>query len=154
FVNVPVGLAALYLIHRYMPDNRAEGKRPLDAIGFVLFGSGAALLSWLLEVFGEHTIDPTSAAVLLVISASLLAAFAWHARGLEHPLLKLDLFRIRTFRVSVVGGAATRLGIGGLPFLLPLLYQLGLGLPAWESGLLMMPSAIAAMGMKFISTRV
>ena len=58
---------------------------------------------------------------------------------------------MRTFRVSVVGGFITRLGIGGMPFLLPLLYQLGLGLPAWQSGLLMMPTAAAAMGMKFLA---
>ena len=61
---------------------------------------------------------------------------------------------MRTFRVSVVGGFITRLGIGGMPFLLPLLYQLGLGLPPWASGLLMMPTAAAAMGMKFLSTRI
>ncbi|MBB3122446.1 DHA2 family efflux MFS transporter permease subunit [Pseudoduganella violacea] len=154
FINVPVGLAAIYLARRYMPDYRGEKTRPLDMIGLVLFGTGIALLSWLLEVFGEHKIDPTSGAVLLLISCSLLAAYAWHARSEAHPLLRLDLFRIRTFRVSVLGGFATRLGVSGLPFLLPLLYQLGLGLPAWQSGLLMMPSAAAAMGMKFISTRL
>ena len=85
---------------------------------------------------------------------SLLAAYVWHARQTRYPLLRLALFRVRTFRVSVIGGFITRLGIGGLPFLLPLLYQLGLGLPAWQSGLLMMPAAAAAMGMKFIATRV
>jgi EmrB/QacA subfamily drug resistance transporter len=154
FVNVPVGLVALFLIHRYMPDYRDDSPRPLDVIGLVLFGAGAALLSWLLEIFGEHTIDPTSAAILLVISITLLVAFGWHAREKPYPLLRLALFRVRTFRVSVIGGFVTRLGIGGLPFLLPLLYQLGLGLPAWESGLLMMPTAAAAMGMKFISARV
>jgi MFS family permease len=69
-------------------------------------------------------------------------------------LLRLALFKIRTFRISVMGGFITRIGVGGLPFLLPLLYQLGLGLPAWQSGLLMMPSAAASMGMKFISVRV
>jgi fucose permease len=61
---------------------------------------------------------------------------------------------VRTFRISVLGGFVTRLGVGGLPFLLPLLYQLGLGLPAWQSGLLMMPSAAAAMGMKLIAPKV
>ncbi|MBG6221826.1 MULTISPECIES: DHA2 family efflux MFS transporter permease subunit [unclassified Janthinobacterium] len=154
FVNVPVGLAALYLAHRYMPDYYGDKSRPLDLIGLVLFGTGIALLSWLLEIFGEHKIDPTSAAVLLFISISLLAAYVWHASEVLHPLLRLTLFKIRTFRVSVVGGFVTRLGVGSLPFLLPLLYQLGLGLPAWQSGLLMMPSAAAAMGMKFISARV
>ncbi len=154
FINVPVGLAAIWLAHRHMPDYHGDGPRPLDVMGLILFGTGVALLSWLLEVFGEHKLDVTSAAVLLLISISLLAAYAWHAGREEHPLLRLALFRIRTFRVSVLGGFVTRLGVGGLPFLLPLLYQLGLGLPAWQSGLLMMPSAAAAMGMKFISVRV
>src|SRR5262249_4483763 len=84
----------------------------------------------------------------------LLAAYAAHASRVPYPLLKLALFKVRTFRVSVAGGFVTRLGIGGLPFLLPLLYQLGLGLPAWQSGLLMMPAAAAAMGMKLIAPRV
>ncbi|MHB1215662.1 MAG: DHA2 family efflux MFS transporter permease subunit [Thiobacillus sp.] len=154
FVNVPVGLAALLLAHRHMPDYRGDATRPLDIVGLVLFGSGAALLSWLLEVFGEHHLDVTSAAVLFLLSLSLLATYGWHARQTAFPLLRLALFRIRTFRVSVIGGFLTRLGVGGLPFLLPLLYQLGLGLPAWQSGLLMMPAAAAAMGMKFISSRV
>jgi EmrB/QacA subfamily drug resistance transporter len=154
FVNLPVGLAALWLIHRHMPDYEGEEPRPLDVVGLALFGSGVALLSWLLEVFGEHRLDPTSIAILLLVSVGLLAAYVLHAGRTDHPLLRLDLFDIRTFRVSVVGGFVTRLGIGGLPFLLPLLYQIGLGLPAWQSGLLMMPAAAAAMGMKFIATRL
>lgn len=154
FVNVPVGIAALFLIHRYMPDYRGEAPRPLDFIGLVLFGSGTALLSWLLEIFGEHNIDGTSAAVLFLLSLALLGAYVVHARQVKFPLLRLGLFRTRTFRVSVAGGFVTRLGVGGLPFLLPLLYQLGLGLPAWQSGLLMMPAAAAAMGMKLIAPRV
>lgn len=154
FVNVPVGLAALALAHRHMPDYRGESARPLDLVGLALFGSGTALLSWLLEVFGEHDLDVTSAAVLFLLSSGLLAAYGLHARQAAFPLLRLALLRIRTFRVSVVGGFMTRLGIGGMPFLLPLLYQLGMGLPAWQSGLLMMPTAAAAMGMKLISTRI
>jgi EmrB/QacA subfamily drug resistance transporter len=154
FVNVPVGLVALFLVVRYMPDYHGHERRPFDVIGMILFSCGTALLSWLLEIFGEHTLDPTTAFVMLVLSITLLAAYAWHASGIEFPLLRLSLFRIRTFRVSVLGGFITRLGVGGLPFLLPLLYQIGLGLPAWKSGLLMMPTALAAMGMKLVSTRV
>lgn len=152
FINVPVGLLALALAHRYMPDYRGATARPLDVIGLVLFGSGAALLSWLLEVFGEHQLDATSGTVLLLLSLALLAAYFVHARQIPHPLLRLTLFRIRTFRVSVAGGFVTRMGVGGMPFLLPLLFQLGLGMPAWQSGLLMMPVAAAAIGMKFISS--
>lgn len=151
FVNVPVGLAALWLSRRYMPEYRSDSPRPLDVIGLVLFSSGAALLSWLLEVFGEHRLDVTSSAVLLLLSFALLGAYALHASRTEHPLLNLRLFKVRTFRVSVLGGLVTRLGISGLPFLLPLLYQLGMGMPAWQSGLMMMPSALAAMTVKALS---
>jgi EmrB/QacA subfamily drug resistance transporter len=154
FVNVPMGIVALLIIFRHMPDFRGEVPRRLDVVGLVLFGTGTALLSWLLEIFGEHTIDATSAGVLFALSMSLLAAYAWHARQVAQPLLRLSLFSVRTFRVSVAGGFITRLGIGGMPFLLPLLFQLGLGLPAWESGLLMMPSAAAAMFMKLLSTKI
>jgi EmrB/QacA subfamily drug resistance transporter len=154
FVNVPVGLVALWLIRRYMPDYQGESRRPLDVVGLALFGSGTALVSWLLEIFGEHQLDTTSTCVLIALSVGLLSAYAVHASRTPHPLLQLALFKIRTFRVAVAGGFVTRLGIGGLPFLLPLLYQLGLGLPAWESGLLMMPSAAAAMGMKLLAPRL
>jgi EmrB/QacA subfamily drug resistance transporter len=152
FVNVPVGLVALWLAYRYMPDYRDDSPRPLDVVGLALFGGGAALLSWLLEIFGEHSLDPTSGGLLLALSLGLLAAYGFHARDTAHPLLRLALFRVRTFRISVVGGFVTRLGVGGMPFLLPLFYQVGLGMPAWQSGLLMMPVAAAAMVMKLIAT--
>jgi EmrB/QacA subfamily drug resistance transporter len=154
FINVPVGLIALYMVYRFMPDYRAEKRRPLDVLGLVLFSSGTAILSWLLEIFGEHTLAPWVAAAMLAGSLGLLAAYGVHASNTEFPLLRLALFRIRTFRISVLGGFVTRLGIGGLPFLLPLLYQVGIGFPAWKSGLLMMPAAIAAMGMKFVSQKL
>ena len=152
FVNVPVGLLALWLAWRHMPDYRGESPRPLDVVGLALFGGGAALLSWLLEIFGEHSLDPTSGVLLLALSLGLLAAYGFHARDTAHPLLRLALFRVRTFRISVAGGFVTRLGVGGMPFLLPLFYQVGLGMPAWQSGLLMMPMAAAAMAMKLIAS--
>ena len=153
-VNLPVGLVALAMILRFLPEYRAPSPRPLDVVGFVLFGSGIALLSWLLEIFGEHRLDLTSEGVLFLVAIGLLAAYGVHALRHPAPLLKLALFHIRTFRVAVLGGFMTRIGIGGMPFLLPLLYQLGLGLPAWESGLLMMPTAAAAITMKFATQRI
>src|SRR6185436_19492516 len=96
FVNVPFGIAALMLIHRYMPDYRNATRRPLDVIGFALFCAGAALLSWLLEIFGEHDIDATSAGILLAVALGLLVAYAVHAHESTYPLLRLALFRVRT----------------------------------------------------------
>jgi hypothetical protein len=113
-----------------------------------------AALSWVLEIFGEHYLDATLIGILIGLSLTLLAAYGLHARQHIYPLLQLALFKTRTFRVAVAGGFITRLGLGGMPFLLPLLYQVGLGLPAWQSGLLLMPAAAAAMFMKVISIRL
>ena len=65
--------------------------------------------------------------MLLAISAALLAGYGIRARLTPIPLLNLGLFRIRTFRAAVSGSFFTRLGLGGIPFLFPLLYQIGLG---------------------------
>lgn len=151
FVNIPVGLAALWFAKNYMPDYRSETRRPLDVRGLLLFAGGAGLLSWLLEVFGETNLSHGRLAMLGAVSMALLAVYGWHSRRVPFPLLRLSLLSTRTFRVSVLGGFVTRLGVGGMPFLLPLLYQLGLGLPAWQSGLLMMPAAAAAMTMKALA---
>jgi hypothetical protein len=83
-----------------------------------------------------------------VSSLFLLLAYWRHSLTLAYPLLRLRLFLIRTFRSSVVGGLVTRLGIGGLPFLLPLLYQVGLGYTPLQSGMLMVPQPLAAMSLK------
>lgn len=154
FVNIPLALAGLWMIRRYMPDFRDEEVAPLDRAGFVLFGAGIALLSYVLEVFGEHSLAIGPIVFLLALSLCLLAAYWWHAQRDDAPLLDLDLMRVRTFRISVIGGFVTRLGFGGMPFLLPLLYQIGLGYPAWKAGLLTMPQALAAMGMKLISSPI
>jgi len=151
FVNIPLALVGLWLTHRHMPDYRDEKVAPLDRVGFVLFCSGIGLLSYALEVFGEHTHTTQFITALTVTSLALLGAYGWHARRKVAPLLDLLLFKVRTFRISVLGGFVTRLGFGGMPFLLPLLYQIGLGYPAWQAGLLTVPTALAAMGMKIIS---
>jgi MFS family permease len=84
----------------------------------------------------------------------LLAGYWLHAKSLAYPLLQLGLFKIRTFRAAVSGSFFTRLGIGGVPFLLPLLYQVGLGFSPVQSGLLIMPQAVAAMSMKVVMPRL
>jgi EmrB/QacA subfamily drug resistance transporter len=148
FVNIPIGLCGLYMVYRHLPNYREARNYPLDIIGLVLFGSGVALLSYVLEVFGETTLSGREMLGLLGISAALLGAYGLHTKRTTHPLLDLRLLAIRTFRAAVSGNLFTRLGIGGIPFLLPLLYQVGLGFSPIESGLLIMPQAFAAMSLK------
>jgi len=153
FVNLPIGLIGLFLVYLHLPDYR-EKSNPLDVVGLILFGSGIALLSYVLEVFGEHTLTLREILGLLAISISLLAGYGLHATKIPFPLLALRLFRIRTFRAAVSGSFFTRLGIGGIPFIMPLLYQVGLGFSPIQSGLLMMPQAIAAMSLKMTMPRI
>jgi EmrB/QacA subfamily drug resistance transporter len=153
FLNIPIGLAGLIMVYLHLPDYREE-THALDVVGLILFGSGIALLSYVLEIFGEHTLSTREVTGLLLLSLILLAGYGMHAKHIRFPLLQLNLFRIRTFRAAVSGGFFTRLGIGGVPFLLPLLYQVGLGLSPIQSGLLITPQAVAAMSMKLIMQRL
>jgi EmrB/QacA subfamily drug resistance transporter len=151
FINLPLGALGLWMARRYMPDFRDEHTPPIDWAGFVLFGVGVLLLSYVLEVLGDHSLPWRLVLGLLAMSLVLLTAYGRHAMRAAAPVLELSLFRIRTFRLSVLGGFVTRLGVGGMPFLLPLLYQVGLGYAPWQAGLLMMPQAASAIGMKLLS---
>jgi hypothetical protein len=142
------------LVYLHLPNYREEHTDPLDVAGLILFGSGVGLLSYVLEVFGEHTLNAREILGLLAVSIVLLAGYGFHATRTAHPMLRLTLFRIRTFRAAVSGSFVTRLGIGGIPFLFPLLYQVGLGFTPIQSGLLMMPQAIAAMSLKLTMPRI
>lgn len=148
FVNIPIGLLGLYFIHRYLPDYREESPGRLDVVGTILFGSGIALLSYVLEVFGEHSLGAGEILGLLGLSITLLLGYFYHSRILRQPVLDLGLLRFRTLRIAVTGSFITRLGIGGLPFLLPLLYQIGLGFTPLQSGLLIVPQSLAAVALK------
>jgi EmrB/QacA subfamily drug resistance transporter len=154
FLNIPIGLFGLYMVYRHLPNYFEKINFPLDIVGLVLFGSGIALLSYVLEIFGDHTLSGREILGLLAISAALLATYGFHNTRAAHPLLNLSLLRIRTFRVAVSGNMFTRLGIGGIPFLLPLLYQLGMGFTPIQSGLLIMPQAAAAMTVKIFLSKI
>lgn len=148
FVNLPIGLAGLFLVHRYLPDFRSLEPAPLDRVGLILFGSGIALFSYVIEIFGETGLPLRDLAGLLSLSLLLLGGYGLHARGMAKPLLDMRLFRLRTFRSSTLGNLITRLGAGGLPFLLPLLYQVGMGFSPVKAGLVMIPQSLAALAFK------
>jgi len=154
FVNIPIGLIGLYMVYRHLPDYREENTHPLDVAGLLLFGSGIGLLSYVLEVFGEHTLGGLEILGMLALSGLLLAGYGLRASRTAFPLLRLSLFRIRTFRAAVSGSFFTRLGIGGIPFLFPLLYQVGLGFTPIQSGMLLMPQAVAAISLKLAMAKV
>src|ERR1700684_4414971 len=103
FVNLPIGIAGLVMVYLHLPDYREANTKPLDIVGLILFGSGVALLSYVLEIFGEHALSPAEILGLLSISLALIAGYGVHATQIAFPLLQLDLFRIRTFSAAVSG---------------------------------------------------
>src|ERR1035438_6867939 len=90
FLNVPIGLIGLYMVDRHLPDYREAHTQPLDAAGFFLFGSGIGLLSYVLEVFGEHTLSGIEMLGMLALSVALLASYGFRATKTKFPLLRLD----------------------------------------------------------------
>jgi EmrB/QacA subfamily drug resistance transporter len=154
FVNLPIGIAGLILVYLNLPDYRDRNSKPLDVVGLIMFGSGVALLSYVLEVFGDHTLSAVEILGLSALSLLLIVGYGLYAARTAYPLLQLALFRVRTFSAAVNGNFFTRLGVGGVPFLLPLLYQVGIGFTPIQSGLLIMPQAIAALGTKFVLPRI
>ncbi|MBK9419821.1 MAG: DHA2 family efflux MFS transporter permease subunit [Flavobacteriales bacterium] len=154
FVNLPIGIVGWWMVGRYMPDHRDPDVPPMDKWGFLLFGAGVALLSYVLEVFGEHNWSPAPMLAMSIASVVLLIAYGIHAHWVKFPLLSIRLFMVRTFRISVIGGFITRLGVSGMPFLLPLLYQLGMGYSPLQAGLFTTPQALGSIGMKVLSTRL
>lgn len=146
-VNLPFGIAGLWMTRRHMPDYRSAQRVPLDFIGFALFGLGVAGVSWALEQVIDANYAQAGAAA--AISALLLATYTWRSLTLAHPIVDLRLLRITSFRIGINGGFSTRLGVGSIYFLLTLLFQVGFGYTAIAAGLLQMPQALAMLSTRF-----
>mgnify|MGYP000715758448 CR=1 FL=1 len=146
FVNIPFGIIGLSLARRAMPDYRGAHV-PLDVTGFLLFALGAGGLSWALEQLSEEVY---AQGFVFAIAAIIALALYWRrSTRVAAPIVDLRLLRIRSFRVAFNGGFATRLGVGGISFLLTLLFQVGFGYSAIMAGLLQIPQALAMLLMRF-----
>ena len=147
-INVPIGIIGILLATRFIPEVRAEKHEPFDTVGMVLAGLGIAGVAFGFSVLGLNFLPWTVVASLIGGGVIFFSAYLMHARHTPYPALDLALFRIPTFRASVVGGFVFRIGIGALPFLLPLLLQVGFGMTPFQSGLVTFVSAVGAMSMK------
>jgi len=147
-INVPIGLVGIALASRYVANVQVERPDPFDFVGFVLSGLAIAGLAFGLSAMGLEFLPTGVVAALLGVGAAAAAAYVIHARRTPAPILDLSLLRLPTFRASIVGGFLFRLGIGALPFLLPLLLQLGFDLSPFQSGLITFTSALGSMFMK------
>jgi EmrB/QacA subfamily drug resistance transporter len=154
WINVPVGILGMVLATLHMPDIREKGVPPLDALGFLLSGLGLSALVFGATMFGRDVLPAHGARVLIVVGLVLTSLYVLHARRSANPILDLDLLRFATFRSGVMGGSLFRIGVGAIPFLLPLMLQLGFKLTPFQSGSLTCAAALGALTMKFTAARV
>ncbi|WP_114943724.1 DHA2 family efflux MFS transporter permease subunit [Microvirga calopogonii] len=154
FINIPIGILGIVLATMFVPNIKEEDTPPLDFIGFLLSGFGFALLMLGFASGGRHLIPEEISLGCVVIGAICLVLYVFHARRTPYPVLRLSLLKIPTFRISVVGGFLFRVGIGAIPFLLPLMLQVGFGLSPLASGSLTFIAAVGALFMKTMAKRI
>ncbi|HVW50076.1 MAG TPA: MFS transporter [Trinickia sp.] len=154
FVNVPVGILGIYLTNRHIVNTHEPHPGPLDWFGFMLSASGASLLLLGLSLIGSELVSDRAAYEMCVTGALLLSFYVLYAQRALRPLLDLRLLSAPTFRASVLGGSMFRIGLGAVPFLLPLALQEGLGMSAFQSGAITCASAFGSMFMRSLTSSV
>ncbi|HHI2412013.1 TPA: MFS transporter [Klebsiella quasipneumoniae] len=142
-INIPIGVIGILYARKYMP-NFTTPRRRFDITGFLLFGLSLVLFSSGIELFGEKIVATWLALAVIAVSLILLLAYVRHARRHPAPLISLSLFKTHTFSVGIAGNLATRLGTGCVPFLMPLMLQVGFGYPAIIAGCMIAPTAIGS----------
>lgn len=153
-LNVPFGVAALGIAFWLVRNERESAPRPLDVTGFILSGVALTAILYGTELASQPDAS-VAVAALCVLSGLVLGGVAYrHAARASHPLIDTTTLRVPTYAVTVISGSITRIGIGAVPYLMPLLFQLGFGLSAFKSGLLLLASAVGNLGMKALTTRI
>ncbi len=154
FINIPIGILGIILVNLLVGDLKETGRRPFDLSGFALTGIGLATLAFGFENVGRGTLPSIGVIALLSVGGVCLAFYVRHAYRVSHPIIDLGLLKIPTYAMASIGGFLFRMGLGALPFLLPLMLQVGFGLSALNSGMLTFASAAGAMLMKTTAVRV
>nr|WP_281418550.1 MFS transporter [Ancylobacter oerskovii] len=154
FLNIPIGIVGVVLASLFIPDIREEDVAPFDLHGMLLSSVGLAGLVFGFALLGQHAVAPWIALSVIAVGAVAMTFYVRHARHTDRPILDLTLLKVPTFFAGVVGASLFRIGIGALPFLLPLMLQLGFGMTPFASGLITFASAAGAMTMKLTAAPI
>ena len=133
-INIPIGLLGIFMALRYIDPIRSEDPERFDLYGLVLAGIGLGGIAFGLSVAGLNLLPWTVVIALVAVGSISMTLYVIHARRTASPVLDFALLRLPTMRASIIGGFMFRLGIGSLPFLLPLLMQVGFGLSPLQLG--------------------
>ena len=154
FANLPLCIALIILVIFGMKDFKEENTPNLDVIGFILFTAGLALLTFTFECVSEEYMDYKLLITLLISSLTLILLYCYRSRSKAHPIVDINLFKINTFWVTSLGSLLSRMGMGGIPFLIPLLLQIHHAFSPVTSGILTVPAAIGMILMKFAANTI
>ncbi|HEY4297864.1 MAG TPA: MFS transporter [Paraburkholderia sp.] len=154
FINIPIGALGIWLASRHIANMHEEHPGRLDGFGFLLSAGGAALFMLGLSLVGSGLTSFGSAVAMCATGVVMIVIYWFYAQRVERPVLDLRLLKIPSFNASVAGGALFRIGLGAVPFLLPLTLQEGLGMSAFLSGSITCASAFGSIFMKTVVSRV
>lgn len=152
FINLPIGLLAIFLSLRIIPDIRDDQRRPFDMPGFLATSIAMVSLVYAMEALGAEHIQ-TEIIIALLVPGALASFYALrHFRRAAWPMIRLDALQIPTFRVTMYGGSLFRSSISTVPFLLPLLFQVGFGMDPFHAGSLVLAVFVGNLTIKPATT--
>lgn len=150
WINLPFGILAIVLAYYFLPQIKVKSVPPLDFLGFVLFGLSMSSFTAGIALMSETFVDPLVFISIIIGATILLWGYSVYSKTQTNPIIKTELLQLRTFKISFYGSIFMRLGIGGIPFLLPLFLQINLSYSPEDSGLMLTPMAIGVvMGKQF-----
>jgi EmrB/QacA subfamily drug resistance transporter len=153
-INIPIGVIGIWSVTRFLPETEKLESRPIDFAGFLLSALAASGVVFGLSVVSLPALPPFVGIVTLLVGVVCGVACVRHAWRAKNPILDPRVFRNGTFRAGIIGGTIFRIGNGAVPFLLPLMFQLGFGLTPFQSGMLTFASALGALLMKFAARTI
>ncbi|WP_312068869.1 MFS transporter [Lelliottia nimipressuralis] len=152
FINVPLGIVAIMLALRIIPDLHDDERRPFDTPGFIATTIAMVSLVYAMESMGAQHSQGLLTLGLLVVGAVTLIYALRHFQRAQWPMIRLDAMQVPTFRVTMYGGSLFRASISAVPFLLPLMFQVGFGMDAFHSGLLVLAVFVGNLTIKPATT--
>ncbi|EOI1353873.1 MFS transporter [Citrobacter amalonaticus] len=152
FINVPLGLLAIALALRFIPNIRDDDRRPFDLPGFLATAIAMVSLVYAMELLGSQHPESGLTIALLALGVGTFAFSLRHFRRAAWPMIRLDAMQVQTFRVTMYGGSLFRASISAVPFLLPLMFQVGFGMNAFQAGSLVLAVFVGNLTIKPATT--
>ncbi len=152
-INIPIGIIGIVYSLKFMPTFTMPVTR-FDLRGFLLVGFSLVLMTVGLTLMGEYKVNITIIFAVILSSIIFMCFYILHARRCQAPLIRLSLFNNNVFCLGVIGNLLTRLGIGSMPFLLPLMLQIGFHRSPFTAGIIMIPLAVGSIFAKYFVSNI